>query len=195
MQQSVLLHADAGMGLTVDTAAETVASRQTVLSYEELYNLYATDVLRVCYFYLRNREQAEDVCQDVYVRLYTNNPQLIAGKEKQWLLKVAMNRCRDIWRSSWVKRVVLGSPGFELYPAADDIAHTAERIALMDAINQLPPHLKETTLLFYYQRLSIEEISKVLDVPSGTVSSRLNRAKGRLQRFFQDDAEGGKTNV
>ena len=47
-----------------------------MLSYEELYEKYATDVLRVSYFYLGDRQRAEDVCQDVFVRLMTNAPDL-----------------------------------------------------------------------------------------------------------------------
>ena len=80
-----------------------------MLSYEELYEKYATDVLRVSYFYLGDRQRAEDVCQDVFVRLMTNAPDLQEGREKAWLLKVALNRCRDLWRGAWLKRVVLGS--------------------------------------------------------------------------------------
>ena len=85
-----------------------------MLNFEELYEKYANDVLRVSYFYLGDRQKAEDVCQDVFVRLMTNAPELEEGREKAWLLKVALNRCRDLWRGAWVKRVVLGSPVFEI---------------------------------------------------------------------------------
>ncbi|MBR4441913.1 MAG: hypothetical protein IKS52_01405, partial [Clostridia bacterium] len=64
---------------------------------------------------------AEDVTQDVFVKLIVNKPFLEQGKEKAWLLKVALNRCRDLWRSSWIKKVVLGHPGFECFPAPDEI--------------------------------------------------------------------------
>ena len=85
------------------------------LSFDQLYELYATDVLRVSYYYLGNREMAEDVTQDVFVKLIMNKPFLEQGREKAWLLKVALNRCRDLWRSSWIKKVVLGHPGFECF--------------------------------------------------------------------------------
>ena len=88
-------------------------------SFDQLYELYATDVLRVSYYYLGNREQAEDVTQDVFVRLLTNQPDLEYGREKAWLLKVALNRCRDLWRSAWVRRTFLGHTGFESFPAPD----------------------------------------------------------------------------
>ena len=52
------------------------------LSFEELYERYATDVLRVAYYYLGNRELAEDVTQDVFVKLITNSPSLEPGREK-----------------------------------------------------------------------------------------------------------------
>ena len=84
------------------------------LSFDELYRLYATDVLRVSYYYLGSREQAEDVTQDVFVRLIVNHPDLEPGREKAWLLKVALNRCRDLWRGAWFRKVVLGHPAFEL---------------------------------------------------------------------------------
>lgn len=78
--------------------------------FERLYSQYADDVLRVSYFYLGDRQKAEDVCQDVFLRLLTRTPEIEPGHEKAWLLKVALNRCRDLWRAAWVKRVVLGSP-------------------------------------------------------------------------------------
>ena len=77
---------------------ETSGSSSGSLSFDQLYELYATDVLRVSYYYLGNREMAEDVTQDVFVKLITNHPVLEEGREKAWLLKVALNRCRDLWR-------------------------------------------------------------------------------------------------
>ena len=74
--------------------------------FARLYDQYATDVLRVCYFYLSDREKAEDVCQDVFVRLMTTHPLLQPGREKSWLLKVALNRCRDLWRGAPVPKKV-----------------------------------------------------------------------------------------
>ncbi len=158
-------------------------------SYEELYEKYATDVLRVSYFYLGDRQRAEDVCQDVFVRLMTNAPQLEEGREKAWLLKVALNRCRDLWRGAWIKRVVLGSPAFEMIPAPDDADRRDEEEIVMKAVHSLPPAFRETILLYYYQGYGISEISEMLDLPEGTVSSRLSRARKKLEEILKD--EGG----
>ena len=157
------------------------------LSFDELYRLYATDVLRVSYYYLGSREQAEDVTQDVFVRLLINKPDLEYGKEKAWLFKVALNRCRDLWRSAWIKKTILGHPGFESFPAPDVLNRMTEDIDLANSINRLRPEFKEVVLLFYYQGFSVSEISAILDIAEGTVSSRLSRAREKLQKDFKGD--------
>ncbi len=165
---------------------QQTAPRQDMTAYfSELYEKYATDVLRVCYFYLGDRQKAEDVCQDVFVRLITNTPDLQEGREKAWLLKVALNRCRDLWRGAWLKRVVLGSPMFELVPAPDEISKLADQQEMMNAINQLPANFKEVILLHYYQGYGINEIADMMDLPEGTISSRLSRGRKKLETILK----------
>lgn len=152
--------------------------------FARLYDQYATDVLRVCYFYLSDREKAEDVCQDVFVRLMTTHPLLQPGREKSWLLKVALNRCRDLWRGAWLKRVILGGPTFELIPAPDEFSRRDDQQAMMAAINQLPATFKEVILLHYYQGMNIAEIAQMLELPEGTISSCLSRGRKKLESIL-----------
>lgn len=154
-------------------------------SFEELYEKYATDVLRVSYFYLGDHQKAEDVCQDVFVRLMTNAPQLEAGREKAWLLKVALNRCRDLWRGAWIKRVVLGSPVFEMIPAPDNSERKDDEEAMMTAIHELPAPFREVILLHYYQGYAINEIAEMMGLPEGTISSRLSRGRKKLEAILE----------
>jgi RNA polymerase sigma-70 factor (ECF subfamily) len=154
--------------------------------FEELYEKYAKDVLRVSYFYLGDRQQAEDVTQDVFVRLLTHTPELVPGREKAWLLKVALNRCRDLWRAAWVKRVVLGSPAMELTPAPDQLEDRLERQELLQAIHRLPADFKDVILLHYYQGFGIAEIAQMLGVPEGTISSRLSRGRKKLEDLLKE---------
>lgn len=169
-------------------AVSGVTETISTLTCEELYEQYATDILRFAYFYLGDRQRAEDVCQNVFVRLLTRKPVLEAGREKAWLLKVAMNLCRDFWRSSWMKRIVLGHPCFELFPAPDQIDNLADKQALMEAVNALPSSFREVVLLHYFQGLGIDEIAETLSLPEGTVSSRLSRARKKIE----DTLNGGK---
>lgn len=157
-----------------------------------LYEKYANDVLRVSYFYLADRQQAEDVTQDVFIRLMENKPALKEGSEKSWLLKVALNRCRDLWRSAWVKRVLVGSPILELLPAKDEVEDRMAKESLMQSVNRLPPEIREVFLLFYYQGYSISEIAVLLEAPEGTISSRLSRGRRKLKTILgkEDALEG-----
>lgn len=164
---------------------QTIASRDPTAYFEMMYEKYATDVLRVCYYYLGDRHKAEDVTQDVFVRLITTCPDLQEGREKAWLLKVALNRCRDIWRGAWVKRVILGSPMFELIPAPDEIGKLADQQEMLGAINQLPSAFKEVILLHYYQGYGINEIAEMMDLPEGTISSRLSRGRKKLESILK----------
>ena len=161
-------------------------SRMDESRFEEIYRRYATDILRFSYFYLGSREQAEDVTQDTFLRLLTSSPDLQAGVEKAWLLKVALNRCKDIWRNSWAKRVIVGSPMLEMLP--DETSHIddrQEKEALMQAINRLPTKFREVILLYYYQQLSIPEIAKMLNSTTGSISSRLARARQKLETVLK----------
>lgn len=157
--------------------------------FEQLYNRYADDVLRVSYFYLADRGKAEDVCHDVFVSLFVHRPQLKEGSEKSWLLKVALNRCRDIWRSAWMRRVISGSPAFETIPGPDTIGRHLEKQEILAAVNSLPPDFREIFILHYYQGYGIEEICRILGIAEGTVSSRLSRGRKKLEKILGEGSD------
>ena len=160
--------------------------------FERVYAQYADDVLRMAYFYLADRHKAEDVCQDVFVRLYTHGRDVEPGREKAWLLRVTVNLCRDTWRGAWLKRVVLGSPALEVVPAGqDEIEAREEKAAILRAVHRLPAPFRETILLHYYQGMGISEMAEALGLPEGTVSSRLSRARRKLEGLLKEEEIGG----
>lgn len=159
--------------------------------FERLYELYADDVLRMAYFYLADRHKAEDVCQDVFVKLLTHAREIEPGREKAWLLRVTVNCCRDVWRGAWLRRVVLGTPALEMLPDQQDaVEQREEKAAIMRAVHRLPVAFRETILLHYYQGLGIAEIAKALGLPEGTVSSRLSRARRKLEALLREEELG-----
>ena len=145
----------------------------------------------MAYFYLADRQKAEDVCQDVFVKLYTRGEAIAPGREKAWLLRVTVNCCRDLWRSAWLKRVVLGAPTLDIMPAQEEsIEQREEKAELMRAIQKLPAPFKETILLHYYQDMGISEIAQMLNLPEGTISSRLSRARKKLESLLKEGETG-----
>ena len=157
--------------------------------FDALYTRYADDVIRVSYFYLGDRGKAEDVCHDAFISLFTVRPDLTPGSEKAWLLKVALNRCRDIWRSAWMRRVISGSPVFETIPGPDTIGRHLEKQEILSAVNGLPAEFREIIILYYYQGYGIGEISQITGVPEGTVSSRLSRGRKRLEKVLGEGSD------
>lgn len=155
--------------------------------FDALYTRYASDIIRVSYFYLGDRGKAEDVCHDAFVSLFINRPALEPGHEKTWLLKVAMNRCRDIWRSAWVRRVISGSPAFEMIPAPDSLGKHMEKAEVLQAVHSLPADFREIFILYYYQGYGISEISGILNLPEGTISSRLSRGRKKLEAILGEE--------
>ena len=155
--------------------------------FDALYTRYASDIIRVSYFYLGDRGKAEDVCHDAFVSLFVNRPALEPGHEKTWLLKVAMNRCRDIWRSAWVRRVISGSPAFEMIPAPDTLGKHMEKAEVLQAVHSLPAGFREIFILYYYQGYGISEISGILNLPEGTRSSRLSRGRKKLEAILGEE--------
>ena len=155
--------------------------------FDALYTRYASDIIRVSYFYLGDRGKAEDVCHDAFVSLFVNRPALEPGHEKTWLLKVAMNRCRDIWRSAWVRRVISGSPAFEMIPAPDTLGKHMEKAEVLQAVHSLPADFREIFILYYYQGHGISEISGILNLPEGTISSRLSRGRKKLEAILGEE--------
>ena len=155
--------------------------------FDALYTRYASDIIRVSYFYLGDRGKAEDVCHDAFVSLFVNRPALEPGHEKTWLLKVAMNRCRDIWRPAWVRRVISGSPAFEMIPAPDTLGKHMEKAEVLQAVHSLPADFREIFILYYYQGYGISEISGILNLPEGTISSRLSRGRKKLEAILGEE--------
>lgn len=169
--------------------ASAMTEEQFSQWFDALYTRYATDVIRVSYFYLGDRGKAEDVCHDAFIALFTNRPQLNPGSEKAWLLKVALNRCRDIWRSAWMRRVISGSPVFEMIPGPDTIGQHLEKQEILAAVNGLPPEFREIFILHYYQGYGISDIAGILGLPEGTVSSRLSRGRKRLEKVLGEGSD------
>ncbi len=99
--------------------------------------------------------------------------------EKTWLMRIAINTCRDFQRGSWFRHLDRRVTPEELSPSDQEAGE--ERLELMLVIMRLPRHMKEVILLHYYQGMTTREIAGALRVSQTTVSTRLNRARARLR--------------
>ncbi|MBP3647838.1 MAG: sigma-70 family RNA polymerase sigma factor [Clostridia bacterium] len=150
-----------------------------------LMESYGTAMLRMCYLSLHDAMLAEDAVQDSFLKAY-QKWHTFRGEcsEKTWLMRIAINTCRDYQRRAWfrwqsrsvnVDQLVI--PGGTPVDTYDD--------TVLKAVMALPPREREVVLLRYYQEMRLQEISQTLGIPEGTVTSRLNRARSKLRRQLE----------
>ena len=142
-----------------------------------LFHRYRDDVYRLAVNYTRSQQEAEDVCQTVFLKLL-EQPDLRPGREKAWLMQVTANQCRDLLRSSWWKRTVPLEQAFQIPKTETD-----ETIYLLQ---KLPPKYRVVLYLHYYEQYTTVEIAQLLKIPAGTVSTRLKRARDRLKTMLKE---------
>ena len=160
------------------------SSRVQPADIERLIAEYGNSILRMCFVYLQDRALAEDAMQETFVKVYRQYASFRhESSEKTWIMRIAINTCKDVRRSAWFRRVdrsvtldQLPEPHTECDPADD---------TLILEIMKLPPKLKEVILLRYYQDLSFQEIAAALQIPVGTVSTRMNTARKRLRQKLE----------
>ena len=151
-----------------------------------LIRRYEKGILRICYLYLHDEEQAKDAVQDTFLKAYMHLDGLQdKGKEKSWLMKIAVNTCRDYLRSSWavhINRYVRP----ENLPAAAE-PQNESYAELTAAIMNLPAKYMEAVALRYIQGYDILETAEILGITPSAVSRRCRKACARLKQ----ELEGG----
>lgn len=153
-------------------------------AFTRLVETYQTSLRRMCYAILRDEDQAQDAVQETFLKAYTTM-EAFRGEcsEKTWLMRIAINTCRDYRRSGWFRyhdrRVSLDSLPLSAQAAGE------EQAELMLSIMNLPQPFKEVILLHYYQRMTTREIAQALHVSQTTVASRLNRARAKLRALLE----------
>ena len=127
---------------------------------ERLANTYADAILRLSYAYLKNTQDAQDVCQTVFVRLLTEPREFESGEhERAYILRMAANACKDLLKSPWRRRTC------DLEACAQVPAPETSDGSVLAAVNQLPAHYRSVIYLFYYEGYQASEIGEILGCP------------------------------
>ena len=140
----------------------------------KLYDTYAQDVYRLALSYLRNTQDAEDICHSVFLTLVEKDITLFPGKEKAWLLKAAANACKNHLKSFWkLNREELD----DRMVFADD----GDR-DLWAIVGTLPPKYRAVIHLYYYEGYPQDEIARILGITRTAVQTRMQRARNLLEK-------------
>lgn len=146
---------------------------------EEAYDTYGTAVYRLAMTYLGRHADAEDITQEVFIKLFKKSPTFRDSEhEKRWLLRVTANLCRDQLRSPRYNTVALE----EDYPMNDP-----ELFGVADAIVRLPETYKAAIHLHYYEGYTIAEVAGILHLSTSAVKMRLKRGRELLKLELEEE--------
>ncbi|MBP1543876.1 MAG: sigma-70 family RNA polymerase sigma factor [Oscillospiraceae bacterium] len=144
---------------------------------EQYIKEHRATVFRLAYSYVKNREDADDITQDAFMRLYVADPSFEgASNVKAWLIRVTINLAKDMLRSGWYRSRA------EL---PDNIpCESEEEERLLDSVKKLNAENAAVIYLFYYEGYSVKEIAKLRRTTSAAVRTRLCRAREQLRKML-----------
>lgn len=147
---------------------------------EDLMRRYGDALVRMCCLYLHDAALAQDAAQDTFVKAW-RRLETFRGEcdERTWLMRIAINTCRDYHRTAWLRHVDRSTP-LEALPeaGAEDVHPDGEVIRAVMALSRRE---REAVLLRYYQEMTIEEAAQALRISPSAVKQRLQRANRRLR--------------
>lgn len=143
---------------------------------------YSDIVYRIAYTMTHKKSDAEDIFQEVFIKFCKNiNKFKDIDHEKKWLIRVTINECNMLYRKNKIKNETELDENI-CKPCNDDY-----KISVHTYIKKLTPKYQTVIYLYYFEGYKINEIAKILKTTSGTIKSRLSRAKQQLKNIMGDD--------
>ncbi len=173
----------------------------TAESFDEVMEYYMPMVYRIAFARLANRSDAEDVTQDVFLRYFrTGATYNDEEHRKAWLIRCAVNCAKNVAGSAWNRHRSTeelventdGSDSADGMPVSDCEEHyekTERKVAVMNAVMKLPEKYRTVIHLFYFEDMSVAQISSALGAGESTVKSQLSRARKLLKPLLSEFAE------
>ena len=157
--------------------------------YNSCVDKYLKMVYRISFHYFGNREDAEDVSQDVFLKLYSHNTKFESEEElKAWLIRVTTNTCHSYFRNPFRKRKTeIDEKEIEnIVGSSSSEQEIINRKVVMDAVMSLSERYRIVVYLYYYEEYSICQISNTLNIKETTIQTRLSRAREKLKSALKD---------
>ena len=164
-------------------------------AFGEIVELYKDKVFQICFRMIGNRQEAEDLAQEAFVRAFVNIRSFDLNKKfSTWLYRIATNLSIDRIRKKkpdyYLDAEVSGTEGLTMYSQiASDMALPEEELeslelqeTIQSAIMKIPEKYRSVIILKYIEELSLKEISEILDLPVGTVKTRIHRGREALRK-------------
>ena len=149
--------------------------------FVELAMQFQDMIFRLAFSCLKSAADADDVTQEVLLRLYQSDRTFESNEHiRYWLVRVTINECKKLWRSPWRK-----AEDLESY--ANTLSFESQKDSdLFCTIMEMDRKYRTVLLLYYYEGYSITEVSELLHIPAGTVGTRLRRARNILKNALTE---------
>src|SRR4051794_39889635 len=157
-------------------------------AFERLVELYEVKVFRMALMFVRDAGRAEEVTQDIFLKLWQVLPAYDGrAAPSTWLYTIARNTCLTALRSQKYRRTLpFDSIAEPVAADAQGSGSILNNIELERCLERLPEAQRDVITLFYLQDKSIDEVARMLDLPEGTVKSHLHRARLALAAMIKE---------
>ena len=183
-----------GTGRADELAAIGEVLRGNTDAFRLIVDRYKGLVLRLALSFLGNREEAEEAAQEIFLRAFRSLHRFSLDKKLlPWLYSIAVNHLRSAYGRLRRREDHVASVEIELAAGGESdpqrlVLDEMERSALRQAVDSLPPTLREVIVLYYYEELRVETIGAVLNIGVENVKSRLFRGRQKLREILQKNA-------
>ena len=150
------------------------------IDYQNTVEKYSNMVYRLAYFYTNSKYDADDIYQDVFLKYLQNKKEFKDDEHKKaWLIRVTINNCKKLWKSSWKRKVL---------PLNNEIKfEMEEEIGLYNELKKLPKKYRLVIHLYYYEQYSVRDISIILKQKESTIRTWLTRARKLIKNYIKED--------
>lgn len=143
---------------------------------------YSGMILRLCFAYSLGRADAQDICQNVFLKLLQSDRRFDSeGDTRAFIIRVTINECKDVLKSGWRRRSV---PLDELIEREVPFL-PSEDTGVLAAVQRLPVRYREAVYLYYYEGYNAEEIAAMVGAKPAAVRQRLARAREKLRKELE----------
>lgn len=147
------------------------------------YSMYAQELMNISYGYTKNLDEANDIIQNVFIKYINKNKSFKSlSYEKYWLIRVAINECKDYLR----KKAKYSNIDNATIDAIIDKEDNKKLHIIAELVKKLPDKYKSVIILFYYDNQSIATISKAMGISESAVKKRLERARNILKKEMEE---------
>lgn len=151
------------------------------MEVENIVIKYSDTVYKIAYSMTRSRSDADDIFQDVFMKYFEKNIEFENEEyEKAWLIRVTINMCKMLYRKKSIRKEEELDENMNISTNNDDKS-------VLEYVRKLPIKYHSVIYLHYYEGYQVNEIAKMLKTTSGTIKSRLSRARKLLQKNMEGE--------